>query len=153
MIQTAGGWKNVSVAAAIVTDPKLRRPPSFYAMVQRRSVKSPDVIRYLKNLKRQRKGKKIILIWDGLAAHRSKETSAYLRSERSWLSVERLPSYAPELNPSEYGWANMKTHETANGHFPTVESLERTVKRGIRRLQRNPSILQGFLRASGLFRC
>jgi len=136
-----------------VTDPKLRRPPAFYAMVQRRSVKSPDVIRYLKHLKRQRQGKKLILIWDGLASHRSKATKTYLHSQRAWLSALRLPSYAPELNPSEYGWANLKTRETANGRFPTIESLERKVKRGIRRLQRSPILLQGFLRASGLFKC
>ena len=28
--------------------------------------------------------------------------------------VERLPAYAPELNPVEYMWAQLKTHEIAN---------------------------------------
>jgi transposase len=38
---------------------------------------------------------------------------AYLASQRSWLVVERLPAYAPELNPAEKLWANLKGGELA----------------------------------------
>lgn len=31
---------------------------------------------------------------------------------RLWL--ERLPAYAPELNPVEYLWAHLKEHQIAN---------------------------------------
>ncbi len=34
--------------------------------------------------------------------------TAYLRAQRSWLTVERLPGYAPELNPTELVWGNVK---------------------------------------------
>ena len=30
------------------------------------------------------------------------------------LVVERLPAYAPELNPVEYMWGHLKNHEIAN---------------------------------------
>jgi hypothetical protein len=33
---------------------------------------------------------------------------AHLEQQRGWLTVERLPAYAPELNPVEYLWANLK---------------------------------------------
>jgi len=39
---------------------------------------------------------------------------AYLGSQRRWLVVERLPAYAPELNPVEKLWANLKGAELAN---------------------------------------
>jgi transposase len=32
----------------------------------------------------------------------------YLRGQRRWLSVERLPGYAPELNPLESVWGNVE---------------------------------------------
>jgi hypothetical protein len=38
---------------------------------------------------------------DGLPAHRSTAMRAWIRTQRSWLVVERLPAYAPELNPVE----------------------------------------------------
>jgi len=37
-----------------------------------------------------------------LPAHRGRDVQAYLRQQASWLSVEYLPPYAPELNPMEY---------------------------------------------------
>jgi transposase len=39
---------------------------------------------------------------------------AYLDSQRDWLRTERLPAYAPELNPVEYLRANLKDLELAN---------------------------------------
>jgi transposase len=53
-------------------------------------------------------GQKVTLLWDGLPSHRSKKMKTYLASQRRWLVVERLPAYAPELNPVEKLWANLK---------------------------------------------
>ena len=40
--------------------------------------------------------------------------SAYLARQRRWLTVERLPGYAPDLNPVEVLWGNIKGQELAN---------------------------------------
>jgi transposase len=40
-------------------------------------------------------------LWDGLPSHRSTAMRDWIRSQRSWLVVERLPAYAPDLNPVE----------------------------------------------------
>jgi hypothetical protein len=53
-------------------------------------------------------GQKATLLWDGLPAHRSHATGAWLRRQRSWLVVEPLPAYAPESNPVEPLWASLK---------------------------------------------
>ena len=53
-------------------------------------------------------GQKATLVWDGLPAHRSKAMGAWLRRQRYWLVVERLPGYAPDLNPVEALWSNLK---------------------------------------------
>ena len=44
----------------------------------------------------------VIVLWDGLPAHRSKTVKEYIEGQKAWLRVERLPAYAPELNPVEY---------------------------------------------------
>jgi hypothetical protein len=50
---------------------------------------------------------------------------AYLAGQRTWLTVERLPAYAPELNPVEPVWGNAKTRELANHCAPDLDTLGR----------------------------
>jgi transposase len=44
----------------------------------------------------------------------------WLNSQRFWLVVERLPAYAPELNPVEGLWSSLKAVELANLCGPTL---------------------------------
>jgi hypothetical protein len=46
-------------------------------------------------------GEPAVLIWDRLAAHHSDDMLCFLATQRDWLRVEQLPSYAPELDPVE----------------------------------------------------
>ena len=43
-----------------------------------------------------------------------------MNTQRHWLVVERLPAYAPELNPTEDLWAWLKGTELANLVCPTL---------------------------------
>jgi transposase len=49
-------------------------------------------------------GQRVVLLWDGLSAHWSHRMRQHLDGQRDWLTVERLPAYAPEPNPVEYLW-------------------------------------------------
>ena len=49
-------------------------------------------------------GQRIVLIWDGLSAHWSTTMRAWLDRQRDWLTAERLPAHAPQLNPVEGLW-------------------------------------------------
>ncbi len=57
---------------------------------------------------RQMGRRRFILIWDGLPAHRSAAMRAWLSVWKRCARVERLPAYAPELNPVELVWQNVK---------------------------------------------
>lgn len=114
-------------------------------------VKSDTVMKYLKDIKKHIRGKKLLLIWDGLPAHRAKIVRNFIAGESTWLKVERLPSYAPELNPTEYLWSAMKSADICNLR-PDMEAIRYAVKKGYDRIRRQKSILCGFLKASGLFK-
>jgi transposase len=49
----------------------------------------------------------------------------WLNTPRHWLVVERLPAYAPELNPVEGLWSSLKAVELANltAHTPARQRL------------------------------
>jgi hypothetical protein len=73
------------------------------------------LIQVLGELRRFLGGEKATLLWDGLPAHRSTAMQAWLNRQRSWLVVERLPAYAPELNPTELTTSSPHaTHPTNN---------------------------------------
>jgi transposase len=88
---------------------------------------------------------KVTLLWDGLPAHRSHAMRAFLRSQRRWLVVEPLPAYAPELNPVEGLWANLKGVELANLAGDTLRQVIHATEQGIRRVQHDDELLFSFL--------
>jgi hypothetical protein len=97
-------------------------------------------------------GQKATLLWDGLPAHRSKQMQAFVAGQRHWLVVERLPAYAPDLNPVEGLWSSLKGKggELANLTFPTLGEVIEQAHRGIRRVRGTPHLAYSFLRRTGL---
>lgn len=75
---------------------------------------------------------------------------AYLRAQRVWLTVEPLPGYAPELNPAELVWGNVKGRELANLCADNLDEAEHELRAGLRRVRRSPTLLRAFLRHTGL---
>jgi hypothetical protein len=64
--------------------------------------------------------------------------------------VERLPAYAPELNPAEYPWANLKGAELANFAGDTIAQVADQAQHGIQRVCDSDSLVVGFLAHTGL---
>ena len=95
-------------------------------------------------------GHRVVLIWDGLSAHWSHKMRAYLDAQHDWLTVERLPAYAPELNPVEYLWAHLKGRELANFGGDTVAEVADNAQHGIQRICDSDSLVVGFLAHTGL---
>ena len=72
-----------------------------------------------------------------------------LIAARPWLTVFQLPAYAPELNPVEPVWANLK-RSLANLTKHDIDQLTALVKTRLRRMQYRPGLLDGFLAKPGL---
>jgi len=95
-------------------------------------------------------GEKATLLWDGLPSHRSRAMRDWLNTQRSWLVVERLPAYAPDLNPVEGLWSSLKAVELANLTGPTLAEVIDQAHRGIERVRDTPHLAYSFLRHAGL---
>jgi transposase len=104
----------------------------------------------LGELRRFLGGAKATLLWDGLPAHRSLAMRAWLRRQRSWLVVEPLPGYAPDLNPVEALWSSLKGVELANLAADTLKEVTTAAERGIQRIRGTPHLAYSFLRHCGL---
>mgnify|MGYP003288013006 CR=1 FL=1 len=74
----------------------------------------------------------------------------WLNTQRSWLVVERLPAYAPDLNPVEGVWSSLKAVELANLTLLTLAEVIDQAHRGVERVRRTPHLAYSFLRRTGL---
>lgn len=94
-------------------------------------------------------GGPIVLVWDNLPTHRSDDMLSFIDS-MSWLTVYRLPAYAPDLNPVEGIWSVLRRGWLSNVAFTTVDHLIRTVRRGLRKIQYRSDLIDGCLAGTGL---
>ena len=85
---------------------------------------------------------KLLTIWDGAAIHRSKPIQAVLTKSQGRLWLEKLPAYAPELNPAEYLWAHLKEHQIANLLVTRGWELSLHATAALRRMRRRPRIIR-----------
>lgn len=115
----------------------------FYFRLYRGTIRAPQVVEFLRHLMRQLRGK-LLIIWDGLAAHRSRLVSRFVEARRGRLVLARLPAYAPELNPVEYIWAHLKHHALANFCPSNWCELTAQARRQLRRSQRRVSLVRAF---------
>lgn len=128
-------WKSLSVIGGL----SLWR---FYFRIHSGSIKSQQVVEFLQALQRHLRGRKLLVIWDGAPIHRSRVVRAFLDSTRRRIVVERLPAYAPELNPVEYLWAHLKEHEIANLLVREAWELSLQATAALRRMRRRPRIIR-----------
>ena len=61
----------------------------------------------------------------------------------------QLPAYAPDLNPAEGAWANMK-NGLGNLAARNVGQLAAIVRNRLKRIQYRPALIDGFLAQTGL---
>lgn len=114
------------------------------------SYNTASLIEFLADLHDHLDGDPVTLIWDGLSAHRSKDMKAWLATQRHWLVVERLPAYAPELNPVEQVWGNIKATELANLCPNTIDEAHTAADTGLDRIGNSYQLCFSFLDHTGL---
>ena len=81
--------------------------------------------------------------------HLSKRMNKFVAAHDDWLTVVRLPAYAPELNATEGVWSHLK-RGLGNCAATGIDQLVSLVKTRLKRIQYRPELLDGFLGQTGL---
>lgn len=143
------GWTRMSMSAALAYRPD-RSQATLVFQTKHGSYNTTSLIEFLTDLRDHFVPDPVTLIWDGLSAHRSKDMKAWLATQRHWLRVERLPAYAPELNPVEMVWGNIKTAELANLCPETIDEADTAAQTGLDRIGSSYQLCFAFLDHTGL---
>ena len=136
VLQYSFNWQQLSLMAGV----------SFWRLYFRffhGAIKGPQIVEFLKALK-DTIGGKLLIIWDGLPAHRSRLVRDYVESLEGQIQLERLPAYAPEINPAEYVFGYAKQRELANLCVDTIEEVRAYATRRLKSMQRRPKLIRAF---------
>jgi hypothetical protein len=97
----------------------------------------------------QQLGGPIVLLWDNLSVHKMPPMQAFIDEHADWLTVFHFPAYSPDLNPAEGIWSMLKANLT-NFTAINLNHLVRTVKRHLKMIQYQASLVDGCLTQTGL---
>ncbi len=118
--------------------------------VQEEAFTTAGIVEFLQKLHRQVRGK-LLVIWDGAKIHQGQALKDYLAGGAAkWLHLEKLPAYAPDLNPDEGIWNYLKRVELANTCSQNLAELYLKIQDAARRLRRKPRVILGCFAQAGL---
>jgi transposase len=120
-----------------------------YTLVRPRSLNGLDTIEFLVHLGRLA-GDRLLVVWDGSPIHRRAEVNAFVAESRGAIVVERLPSYAPDLNPVEWLWRHLKEVELRNLSCLDLEQLHLEFHLALGRVRQIPRLMRSFFEGAEL---
>jgi transposase len=123
---------------------------SLYMQAAKSSLGSTGVIQFLRHLLQHIPGR-ILLLWDGARIHHSVEMKQFLALDtKQRLLHENFPSYAPELDPQEYIWRQLKHVDLRNLTSCSLDQLWLRMKKATEQLRRRVGLLQNLIKHAGL---
>ena len=101
---------------------------------------------FLKKFLRGRR-RPVFLVVDGHPAHKAKLISTYVQETRGRLELHFLPGYAPDLNPDEFVWNNLRQRGVSKKPLRKNESLRKRVVSDLIRIRNDRPLLRSFFHA------
>jgi hypothetical protein len=149
VLQHRFSWKRLSLAGALAYEPD---GSDAHLVFQLRpgAYNDETLIEFLTDVNRIEQRRRVLLIWDGLPSHRSRRMQAWVASQRDWLTIEPLPGYAPDVNPIEHVWGNLKSTELANLCSDNIGEVANIADDGLDRIGSDAALCFAFLRHCGL---
>lgn len=139
-------YDHLSVMAAVTMDGEL------FTRVRERALNSFDSVAFIQRLQARWPKNKLLVIWDGSPIHRFRAVRAFQQTPAAENFVlERLPGYAPDLNPLDAGvWHHLKDVALANVCCHDLNQLREELARAIKALRTKPRLIQACFGAAKL---
>ncbi len=138
----------VSAIAAISIAPVRRRIGLYWPTDPEHYIDAAAVAAFLRRLLRHLPGP-VSVIWDGGSNHKGPAIRKLL-GQFPRLRLERLPGYAPDLNPVEMLWGHLKYGLMANFVPRHVRHLDRVVTGHLGEVRSKPALIKALWGGSRL---
>jgi transposase len=120
-----------------------------YSLVRPTSLNGLHTVAFLIHLGRLA-ADRLLVVWDGSPIHRRAEVKAFVAEAGGAIHVEPLPSYAPDLNPVEWLWRQMKEVEMRNLTCLDLEQLHMELHLALGRVRQKAALVGSFFEGAGL---
>ncbi|MCH0539333.1 transposase [Streptomyces sp. MUM 203J] len=126
------------------------RTPTYQGRTgEKKGFRAREFADLITSARRRLGGAPLIVVWDAASTHHAKRLREFCNRNSDWLTIVKLPPYAPDLNPVEGVWAHLKK-SLANLAPRTIDDLTPLVKNRLRAIQSRPQTLNGFIAETGL---
>jgi transposase len=140
----------ISAISSITVSPATRRLNLYFDLLaDNANVHGEDIVAYLRKLKAHL-GAPLTVIWDNGPVHeRSAQVRAFL-ADHPEIRTERLPAYAPDMNPDELVWAWTKYGRLGNLAALNTDALRDYLITEFAYARRHPEILASCIEKTNL---
>lgn len=132
----------ISAITAISRAPWAERLGLYFTLLDH-NARTPDFVQFLQDIHAHLR-RPLILVCDRLKAHASAVRQLIERGA-TWLKVEWLPPYAPDLDPVEFVWNHSKCVDLANVIPDDINDLRWKLRHLLEAYRHEPHRLHSFL--------
>ena len=143
IVKTSGQRQSINAISAI------NMLGEFWYEVYSTKLNAETFIEFLQNFGSSQKDP-VFLVVDGHPAHRAKIVSQHVQSLQGRLELHFLPSYAPDLNPDEFVWNQMRQRGTSKKPLLKNESLKERVENDLRNIKKDKELVKSFFKANSV---
>jgi len=137
VVKTSGQRQSINAISA------LSNKGGFWYHVYNGKFTASKCVECFQQFLRNRKSP-VILIVDGHPVHKSKKVMEYIESLKGKLEIVFLPPYAPDLNPDELVWNQMRNIGTSKKPLKKGESLMNRAILDLESIKRNKKLIRSF---------
>ncbi len=137
VVKTSGQRQSINAISA------LSNKGGFWYHVYKGKFTGDKCVECFKLFLRNRKSP-VIFIVDGHPVHKSKKVMKYIESLEGKLEIIFLPPYAPDLNPDELVWNQMRNIGTSKKPLKKGESLMNRAILDLESIKRNKKLVRSF---------
>jgi transposase len=121
----------------------------LYTMVREEALDSMDSVIFRKHLL-PHVSDKLLVVWDGSPIHKGQVRSFLAAGGAPQIHLEQLPAYAPDLNPAEGIWHQLKHVDMRNLCCRDLAHLRSELGLAICRVRRKPHLITACFTGAGL---
>lgn len=123
---------------------------NLYIQVHKSSIAARQAVQFVRHLL-MHIPERILLLWDGARIHRSAEMAEFRQLDTiGRLTIEHFPPYAPEVDPQEYVWRQLKHVYLRNLTSHSLDELWTHLDAATRRLRARVGLLKNLTHHAGL---
>lgn len=137
-IKVTGNRGSIAVSSAISPGGRM------VFRIEKENVNSETFIDFLKQIMKNHKWRKIIVIADNSPSHTAKAVEKFIRKNKNKIIVYYLPTYSPDLNPDEEVWKYLKNVKLKAHQARNKKEFTPLVRSKIKSIQRKPNLIKSF---------